>query len=226
MKPSTHRYILAPTLIGIHAILLLPLIFPPKTLRPPHFPDASGHPWPAYEAAPQQQKVGRLHLKYSVPFGFAGIAGVWISKQLAGNIPLPKDPRRKLLAMWLESSVLFGIGVLEEIWRYGLVRLLVGYMGGHEGYRGSTVMRRDEGDFEGPPTLWEGLYIMAWVWSIFECLVCRNPHFGFGFGFDFGLPRLLFPLFLLYLCWKFLSLSPSFDLCYISTSRKYTSIHH
>lgn len=141
-------------------------------------------------------------MRYSVPFGFAGIAGVWISKQLAGNIPLPKDPRRKLLAMWLESSVLFGIGVLEEIWRYGLVRLLVGYMGGHGGYRGSTVMSRDEGDFEGdfegPPTLWEGLYVMAWVWSIFECLVCRNSHFDFGL--DFGIPRLLSPLLPLYLC--------------------------
>lgn len=174
MKPSTHRYILAPALIGIHALLLLPLVFPPKVLRPPHFPDASGHPWPDYDPTPQIQKLERLHLKYSVPLGFAGIAGVWISKQLAGGIPLPKDPRKKLLAMWLESSVLFGIGVLEEIWRYGLVRLLVIYMGGHGGYRGTTLTKRDDEDIEGPPTLWEGLYIMAWVWSIFECLVCRT----------------------------------------------------
>lgn len=197
MKPSTHHYVLPPVLLGIHAVLLLPLILSPATLRPPQFPDPDGHSWPGYGSDPKyrdcKSKLGRLYLHYSIPLGIVGIVGVYLSKQLAGKVPLPKDPQRKRLAQAIEWGVLFGMGVMEEIWRWGLVRLLVRLEGGHGGFRGTGYPRdpppeadygsvgviwKEAAKFVGVsqelPSIWEGLYLMAWVWSVIECLVCKR----------------------------------------------------
>lgn len=186
MKPSTHRYVLPPVLLGIHLILLLPLILSPTKLRQPHFPNSEGRLWPGYGPEPgyfdHRSRLVKLCPQYSIPLGIIGILGVYFSKQLAGKIPLPKDERRKRLAQVIEWSVLFGMGVMEEVWRWGLVRLLILLEHGHGGYRGRAS---SSGKSEGIGTaefveisseylsLWEGLYLMGWVWSLIECLVCK-----------------------------------------------------
>lgn len=175
MKPSTHRYVLPPVLLAIHAVLLLPLILSPIRLRPPHFPDFGGHPRPTT----YWDYGSRLYLQYSIPLGIIGIVGVYLSKQLAGNVPLPKDERRKRLAQIIEWAVLFGMGVIEEVWRWSLVRLLVSFEGGHGGFRGGEPVEDSlekkfwTGVRLGPPSLWEGLYLMGWMWSVVECVVCN-----------------------------------------------------
>lgn len=180
MKPSTHRYVLPPVLLGIHAVLLLPLMLSPTRLRPPHFPDFGGHPRPVHPTNTKYWDYGsRLYLQYSIPLGIIGIVGVYVSKQLAGNVPLPKDERRKRLAQMIEWGVLFGMGVIEEVWRWGLVRLLVSFEGGHGGFRGGEPFEDSlekkfwVGVNLEPPSLWEGLYLMGWMWSVVECLVCN-----------------------------------------------------
>lgn len=203
MKPSTHRYVLPPVLLGIHAILLLPLILSSTKLRPPHFPDFGEHPRSVYDSGPEywdcKSRLAWLYLQYSIPLGIIGIVGVYISKQLAGSVPLPKDERRKRLAQVIEWGVLFGMGVIEEVWRWGLVRLLVWLEGGHGGFRGEVLENSldkkfwvDGTTFLGgsleSPSLWEGLYLMGWIWSVVECLV-RTFHFGRSFfsrGFYFS----------------------------------------
>lgn len=179
MKPSTHRYVLPPVLLGIHAVLLLPLILSPTRLRPPHFPEFGEHPRPVHPTNTKYWDYGsRLYLQYSIPLGIIGIVGVYVSKQLAGNVPLPKDERRKRLAQMIEWGVLFGMGVIEEVWRWGLVRLLVSFEGGHGGFRGGEPFEDSLEKFWAgvslePPSLWEGLYLMGWMWSVVECLVCN-----------------------------------------------------
>lgn len=200
MKPSTHRYVLPPVLLGIHAVLLLPLILSPTRLRPPHFPDPGEHPQPAYDSGSKywdcRSRLAGLYLQYSIPLGIIGIVGVYVSKQLAGSVPLPKDERRKRLAQFIEWAVLFGMGVIEEVWRWGLVKLLVSFEGGHGGFRGGEPFEDslDKKFWAGSaaavtgvsfeaPSLWEGLYLMGWMWSVVECLVCNFFTFGRGFGF-------------------------------------------
>lgn len=188
MKPSTHRYVLPPVLLGIHAVLLLPLILSPARLRPPHFPDFGEHPRPTYDPGPKywgyRSRLAGLYLQYSIPLGIIGIVGVYISKQLAGRVPLPKDERRKRLAQVIEWGVLFGMGVIEEVWRWGLVRLLISFEGGHGGFRGGQLLKDSLEKFWASstaatgvsleaPSLWEGLYLMGWMWSVVECLVCN-----------------------------------------------------
>lgn len=201
MKPSTHRYVLPPVLLGIHAVLLLPLILSPTRLRPPHFPDFGEHPRPTYDSGSKywdyRSRLAGLYLQYSIPLGIIGIVGVYVSKQLAGSVPLPKDERRKRLAQVIEWAVLFGMGVIEEVWRWGLVRLLISFEGGHGGFRGGEPYEDslDKKFWAGSaaaiagvsleaPSLWEGLYLMGWMWSVVECLVCN--FFFFFFFFTFG----------------------------------------
>jgi hypothetical protein len=152
MKVSTHRYVLPPVLLAIHAILLLPLSLPPRVFR-----------------------CGGVHAGYSVPLGMLGFAVVYASKQLAGKVPLPKDPRRKRLAQGIELVVLFSMGIVEEVCRWGLVRALVGLEGGEGGFRGTAFLGlgwEDDGGGTGP-SIWKGVYFMGWVWSLVECTVCR-----------------------------------------------------
>ena len=104
---------------------------------------------------------------------------VYALKQFAGKVPLPKNPRRKRLAQGIELGVLFSMGVVEEVLRWGLVRILVGLEGGAGGYRGQATCSVLEwiatGNAEGSgrtcPSIWEGVYFMGWIWSFVECMV-------------------------------------------------------
>lgn len=84
----------------------------------------------------------------------------WL-KQIAGRIPLPALRRRRKLAEWLEVGILFGMGVLEEVLRYGVVQLLM-KMHDDAGVDPKGIGKRPG---------WETAYLMGWVWSLVECAV-------------------------------------------------------
>ncbi|KAF8425971.1 hypothetical protein EV426DRAFT_38399 [Tirmania nivea] len=159
MTPFQHRIILPPILLVIHSISLIPLFLPIS----PHGNELS------IEGLP-------LHLQYSIPLGVIGFVVVMVIKQLAVKIPLPKDPRRKRLAEGLEWTVLFLVGFLEEVWRWGVVRILVKLEGGDGGY--GTVswiqtIRTKAEDFiafenASGGRLWKGVYFMGWIWCCIE----------------------------------------------------------
>ncbi|KAF8245408.1 hypothetical protein K440DRAFT_634574 [Wilcoxina mikolae CBS 423.85] len=186
MKPSVHRFILPPVLLGVHLLLLLPLFLAPQVENPGQAPVQESQ-----EDDGQEPLLQRLHLKYSIPLGLLGFAGVHVLKQLAGEVPLPKDPRRIRLAARIEQSVLFGLGVVEEIWRWGVVRVLITLEGGKGGFRGrgelwdllyaswmgnggaAAALAADGFGIVSPtntkyPTIWEGVYLMGWTWSLVE----------------------------------------------------------
>lgn len=97
-----------------------------------------------------------------------------ITKQLAEKIPLPKDPRRKRFAEGLEWAVLFLVGFLEEIWRWGVVRILVNLEGGEGGYGNLSwlhMIKVANEDVSGS-NIWKGVYFMGWVWCCIESGVC------------------------------------------------------
>jgi hypothetical protein len=171
MKSSVHRFILPPVLLGVHLLLLLPLFLAPHIENPGQEPERES------QDDGQEPLLQRLHLKHSIPLGVLGFAGVHVLKQLAGEVPLPKDPRRIQLAARIEKSVLFGLGVL--------IRL----EGGKGGFRGrgelwdllyaslmGTVATADEFGVVSPtntkyPTIWEAVYLMGWIWSLVETVV-------------------------------------------------------
>jgi len=187
MKPLVHKLILPPVLVGLHALLLLPLFFAPppvhlgnpqhELLLPPQIPDDDE----------REPLIRRLHLEAAIPMAAVGFVGVHVLRRLAGKIPLPKDPRRTRLAARIEKGVLFTLGVVEEVWRWGLVRILVALIGGKGGFRGrgdvwdlSYGWGGDE-DFElvgasktNYPSIWEAVYLMGWTWSAVETVVCHG----------------------------------------------------
>ena len=70
------------------------------------------------------------------------------------------------------------LGVIEEVWRWGLVRLLVQLEGGKGGYAGSLngfslVLNEETPKDETPskPEIWGGVYLMCWTWSLIESIV-------------------------------------------------------
>jgi len=154
MTPLQHRIILPPILLVIHGILLIPLFLPIS----PHGNELS------IEGLP-------LHLQYSIPLGVIGFVVVMVTKQLAVKIPLPKDPRKKWLAEGLEWTVLFLVGFLEEVWRWGMVRILVNLEGGDGGYGTVSWMRPISAS---GGRLWKGVYFMGWVWCCIESGVCMS----------------------------------------------------
>ncbi|CAZ83588.1 unnamed protein product [Tuber melanosporum] len=70
------------------------------------------------------------------------------------------------------------MGVVEEVLRWGLVRVLVGLEGGAGGYRGQAVCSLSDwiagantgGGGRTCPSIWEGVYFMGWIWSFVECM--------------------------------------------------------
>ncbi|RPB23322.1 hypothetical protein L211DRAFT_284869 [Terfezia boudieri ATCC MYA-4762] len=159
MTPFQHRIILPPILLVIHGVLLMPLFLPIS----PHGNEL------LIEGLP-------LHLQYSIPLGVIGFVVVMVTKQLAVKIPLPRDPRKKRLAEGLEWIVLFLVGFLEEVWRWGVVRILVKLEGGDGGYGTvswiRTVRTKTEDliaveNASGGP-LWKGVYFMGWTWCCIE----------------------------------------------------------
>jgi hypothetical protein len=180
MKRSVHRLVLPPVLIGIHLLLLLPLFLAP--------PLESLGPSPGLSSDDREPHYRRVHPKHSVPLGILGFVGVHVLKQLAGKIPLPKDPRRMQLAARIEKVVLFSLGIVEELWRWGMVRLLIRIEGGKGGFRGrGELWDLAFGSWDGGaaddygiggemntkyPTIWEAVYFMGWTWSVVETSVC------------------------------------------------------
>ena len=170
MTPFQHRIVLLPILLAIHSILLIPLFLPTS----PHGNELS------IEGLP-------LHLQYSIPLGVIGFIVVMVTKQLAVKIPLPKDPRKKRLAEGLEWTVLFLVGFLEEVWRWGVVRILVKLEGGDGGYGTVSwiqMIRAKAEDliafeYASGGRLWKGVYFMGWVWCCIESGVCMNLLYHF-----------------------------------------------
>lgn len=129
---------------------------------------------------------------YSLPLGIFGFGLVMVVKQLAGKIPLPKDPSKKWLAESLEWSILFMLGSLEEVWRWGLVRLLIRWEGGGGGFGGESIASVVVGSINtgegikllgniglgpgGVGGIWEGVYFMGWIWTLLESGVCTHLH--------------------------------------------------
>lgn len=178
MQPLFHKLALPPILIGIHVVVLLPLFFAP----PLEHPGDELLPPDAHRRTPDQPQdsfVGRLQPKFSVPFGVSGFLVVFVFKQLAGKVPLPKDPRNVRLASAIECTILFLLGVLEEIWRWGLVRILIRLQGGGGGFRGrgelwdlEKVLWNETGSMNtNYPSIWEAVYFMGWSWSVMEGVV-------------------------------------------------------
>ncbi|KAA8894340.1 hypothetical protein FN846DRAFT_421504 [Sphaerosporella brunnea] len=187
MKPFVHKFIHPPLVLGLHGLLLLPLFLAPpdeRLQRPPEFLRAHDR---EYDDEREPLLV-RLHPKFSIPFGILGFIGVHILKQLAGKVPLPQDPRRARLAANIEKAVLFALGVAEEVWRWGLARILIKLLGGQGGFRGRGplwdlfisgepqeqlfgVVSPDNTKYQ---SIWEAVYLMGWFWSVLEATVSWN----------------------------------------------------
>ncbi|RPA79635.1 hypothetical protein BJ508DRAFT_308119 [Ascobolus immersus RN42] len=159
MKTFTHRYLLPPILVSIHALFLIPILIPLKIEHEqPSSPSDSNH-----EALDAQDDVATqpkaLNFTHAVYFGIASFAFVYILKQIAGRIPLPASRSRRQLAIWMELVILFTMGALEEIWRWGVVHLLVNT---EMGIVGSE-------HFGSARPIWRTIYAAGWVWSLVEC---------------------------------------------------------
>ncbi|KAI5818383.1 hypothetical protein BZA77DRAFT_243756 [Pyronema omphalodes] len=88
------------------------------------------------------------------------------------------------LAARIEKIVLFSLGIMEELWRWGMVRLLIRIEGGKGGFRGRGGLwdlafeswdggAPDDYGIGGEmntkyPTIWEAVYFMGWTWSVVE----------------------------------------------------------
>lgn len=190
MKPLVHKFILPPVLVGLHALLLLPLFFapPPEHLGNPQHELLQSH---SSDGSEREPLMRRLHLKDAIPIGVVGFVGVHVLRRLAGMVPLPKDPRRTRLAARIEKGVLFALGVVEEVWRWGLVRLLIKAIGGKGGFRGRgelwglsyVGLAGEEETFAvARPSIWEAVYLMGWIWSAVETVVCCEAAPGIPLG--------------------------------------------
>lgn len=157
MNPFQHTIILPPILLTIHGILLLPLFLP--TLIHDHRIPGGNSP---------------LYLQYSIPLGFTGFVVVLVTKQLAVKVPLPTDPRRKKLAEALEWTVLSLVGFFEEVWRWGVVRILVNLEGGQGRYgTGPWIWDKEWFSYNTSGIiLWKSVYLMGWLWCCIESGVC------------------------------------------------------
>ena len=164
-------------------LLLLPLVLAPPPLD--GRPDDPAAPPP--DRAPERERLlVRLHAKQSAPLALLGFVGVHVLRQLAGAVPLPRDPRRLRLAARIEWSVLFALGVVEELWRWAIARLLIRLLGGKGGFRGRGELwdlasagrlfgvRRGGSALAANtkyPSIWEAVYAMGWTWSLVETAV-------------------------------------------------------
>jgi hypothetical protein len=162
MKTFTHRYILPPILVSIHALFLIPVLIPlhVEPGRPPTQSDSNLDvpDSPDDVATPPSQ----LNLVHAVYFGVASFVFAHILKQIGGRIPLPTSRNWRQLAIWIELVILFAMGSLEEIWRWGVVHLLVNTEMGSAG----------SAHFGSARPIWRTIYAVAWVWSLVECAVC------------------------------------------------------
>lgn len=177
MKRDSHRYILPGYLLSLHAVLLFPLLLGTSHLSPVdggHYANSTTSNLgldvdvSVEEDYAPPSRWQRLHTHHSIPLAIAAFLLIHYTKKLLGFIPLPTDERRARLAWWIENAVLFGSGCLEELWRWGVVRLLVHLLGGSGGWGGRGALwmyaKRE-------PSLWEAVYLLGWTWSLVEASV-------------------------------------------------------
>ncbi|KAF3939921.1 hypothetical protein ABW19_dt0203512 [Dactylella cylindrospora] len=160
MRKSLHRYLAPQMLLVLHALLLLPILVPYR-------PDNS------IPESPLQVALGSA--RYSVPFACFAFVSVALFRLIIGSwFSSPSGSHAEWVA-------LFCLGVLEEAVRWGLVRTLVVYEGGGDGYGAKHSDPKGHGyslvhetvvptSVEVEPGIWEGVYLMGWSWSVLECL--------------------------------------------------------
>ncbi|KAI9816140.1 MAG: hypothetical protein M1832_005147 [Thelocarpon impressellum] len=168
MRPSLHHHVLPPVFLAIHVVIAIPALLPVARPAPDDAPAA---------AAPTLWQ--RLHPAFAVPVGVLAFAVIHAVRLLASRSPLPQHRRRRRLAARLERALLFLLGVVEEVWRWLLVRLIVQLEGGKGGYAGSMNGLSNGGDASRPLLLssgpsreeiWGGVYLMCWTWSFVESI--------------------------------------------------------
>ena len=170
MKRASHKYVLPTLLLGLHALLLLPVLLAKPHADAPKRPQL--HALLELEDGAEETLWERLHTQYSMPLGVGAFVIIHGVKQLMGMIPLPTDPRRRSLARFIEHAVLFGSGCLEEVWRWAVVRILVKLEGGSGGFRGRGELWDLNTKY---PSIWEGVYLLGWTWSLVEAGVSDQP---------------------------------------------------
>ncbi|KAJ6262772.1 hypothetical protein Dda_1329 [Drechslerella dactyloides] len=163
MRPGLHRYVLPPALLLLHGLLLLPILVPYR-------PDNSSYPDSSLNFA--------LHAApYALPLGCLAFATVALSRFLTSLQLLPVSERRPV------AILLFFIAIVEEIVRWVLVKCLSTMEGGGGGYGAKHPEPNHHGSLsrghygfpesssvEVAPGIWEGIYLMGWVWSALESM--------------------------------------------------------
>ncbi|KAK6541267.1 hypothetical protein TWF694_008630 [Orbilia ellipsospora] len=164
MRESHRRYLLPPTVLGLHSLLLLPILIPYR-------PDSSPYPESSLQFALNSAR-------YAFPLTIVAFAIVRLFRGLIHS-------RCGNNIAW---SLRFFFGVVEEVVRWGLVRFLAQLEGGGYGYGAKKPDSPRHGPFrivpgtmsvEVEPGIWEGVYIMGWMWSIFDCMYIwwsLKPH--------------------------------------------------
>ncbi|KAK6330160.1 hypothetical protein TWF730_004657 [Orbilia blumenaviensis] len=162
MKQSFHRYLLPPALLIVHALLLLPILIPYR-------PDNSPNPESSLQVALNSAR-------YALPLAciaFATTCGLRLLARSQAFFPLEGR------VSWV---LLFSLGIAEEFVRWGVARCLSNLEGGGGGYgaknpepkRGRPIpgsnMFLDATSVEVEPGIWEGIYLMGWLWSALECM--------------------------------------------------------
>jgi len=165
MRQIIHRYILPPYFLILHAVLLIPLLLPDKT----------------NSLLPEVPLSQRLNAEYAIPLGLLLYLGLTLIRSIAGHLPLPQSPNRRVLAARLEWMILFSVGLVEEFVRYAVVRILVDIEGGEGGFGGVRAPSNEVRDtwmlpqsIEVKNGIWEGIYLMSWIWSFLELPVCAS----------------------------------------------------
>ncbi|KAK6505319.1 hypothetical protein TWF481_007225 [Arthrobotrys musiformis] len=163
MRQSFHRYLLPPALLIVHALLLLPILIPYK-------PDNSPNPESSLQVALNSAR-------YAFPLACVAFATTYGLRLLARSQALSPSESR---VAWV---VLFSLGVAEEVLRWSIVRYLSNLEGGGGGYGAKnpepkhrppsipgtkTLLHATSVEVE--PGIWEGVYLMGWLWSALECI--------------------------------------------------------
>ncbi|KAI9675523.1 MAG: hypothetical protein M1829_003327 [Trizodia sp. TS-e1964] len=156
MRPFIHHYVLPPVFLTIHALLLLPLLL----WKPVSDSNSGPH-------QPSNPTKTRWHLLLSLPIGVAALLVMVAVRKVISSFPIPVERRRRRLAKYLEWSMLFALGVIEEFWRWGLVRIVLHLEGGkgHYGEMNPTGYLLAKND-----SVWRGVYIMCWAWGFIESI--------------------------------------------------------
>ena len=163
MRRSIHRYVIPPVYIILHGVLLLPLLL-------------------GYKTDPTQSNIplrDRIHYELSIPLGASLFVLTTLLRYFAGHFLFPRLQANQQTLANIEWIVLYVIGSSEEIFRWIAVRILVRVEGGEGGFGGEGIEKPTRAihdlfqlsSVEVKPGLWEGVYVMCWIWSLLECPV-------------------------------------------------------